>query len=231
MNVREWPFSVVRSSPIIASSTGRQLRLSDFSRGCGRSVPHFGHRLPRWLTSAPAHERASGLYDWMAGYGVEPTLERPRSHACDRPFLAVKTHSSIERGDIRWHRFANVREANFSRRTAVDRRPSALADGVRIASVSFRLSIAAIQTAGCPAGRTAGHGPVHDLADGRDARSPIRVYSRDPVLKMLPGGALPDRQSAACRVCEVCAGFRSSSVSRACRSDGRRASVPSPGPV
>ncbi len=95
----------------------------------------------------------------------------------------------------------------------------------------FRLSIAAIQTAGCPACGTAGHGPVRDLADVRDARSPIRVCSRDPVLKMLPGVALPDRQSAACRVCEVCAGFRSSSVSRACRSDERRASVPSPGPV
>ncbi len=149
----------------------------------------------------------------------------------ESPLVAVKTHSSIERGDIRWHRFANVREANFSRRTAVDRRPSALADGGRIASVRFRLRIAAIQAAGFPAGGTAGHGPVGDLADVRDARSPIRVSSRDPVLKMLPGVALPDRQSAACRVCEVCAGFRSSSVSRACRSDERRASVPSPGPV
>ena len=35
-----------------------------------------------------ADEQAFVLYDWMAGYGAEPTLERPTDDACERRFVA-----------------------------------------------------------------------------------------------------------------------------------------------
>jgi len=38
--------------------------------------------------SAAAEDRAFVLHDWMAGYGVEPTLERPSGDACERLFAA-----------------------------------------------------------------------------------------------------------------------------------------------
>jgi hypothetical protein len=38
--------------------------------------------------SAKADERAFVLYDWMAGYGAEPTLERPTDDARERRFVA-----------------------------------------------------------------------------------------------------------------------------------------------
>ncbi len=50
-----------------------------------------------------ADERASVLYDWMAGYGAEPTPERPRSDACDRPLLAdgYPMHAAARIGPLR----------------------------------------------------------------------------------------------------------------------------------
>jgi hypothetical protein len=35
-----------------------------------------------------ADERAFVFYDWVAGYGAEPTLERPTDDACERRFVA-----------------------------------------------------------------------------------------------------------------------------------------------
>jgi hypothetical protein len=38
--------------------------------------------------SASADDRAFVLYDWMAGYGVEPTFERPSDDAYERRLVA-----------------------------------------------------------------------------------------------------------------------------------------------
>lgn len=35
-----------------------------------------------------ADERAPVLYCWMADYGADPSPQRPRRDACDRPLLA-----------------------------------------------------------------------------------------------------------------------------------------------
>jgi hypothetical protein len=35
-----------------------------------------------------ADERALDFYDWVAGYGEEPTLERPTDNATERQFVA-----------------------------------------------------------------------------------------------------------------------------------------------
>ena len=45
-----------------------------------------------------AEDRAFVLYDWMAGYGAEPTPERPCDDACERPLLADQ-RPTTRRGD------------------------------------------------------------------------------------------------------------------------------------
>jgi len=53
----------------------------------GSSHSHSAWR-ERLRMTAMADERAFVLYDWMAAYGAEPTLERPTDDACERRFVA-----------------------------------------------------------------------------------------------------------------------------------------------
>jgi len=45
-----------------------------------------------------ADDRAFVLYDWMAGYGAEPTPERPTDDACERRVVAGGLNRSRGRG-------------------------------------------------------------------------------------------------------------------------------------
>lgn len=55
----------------------------------GASICRENYLLRRFPSlTALAHRRAFTLYDWMAVYGTEPTLERPTDGACERRFVA-----------------------------------------------------------------------------------------------------------------------------------------------
>ena len=51
-------------------------------------LAHCLHRTQCTPMSAQADERVFVLYDGMAGYGAESTLERPTDDACERRFVA-----------------------------------------------------------------------------------------------------------------------------------------------
>jgi len=63
-------------------------------------------------------ERAFVLYDWMAGYGAEPTRERLIHDSCERQLVAITVRCCVAQlREIEWHRTVIYLERPFEQRS------------------------------------------------------------------------------------------------------------------